>query len=262
MNQLHFLVIGAHPDDCDLLAAGLALRMRRKGHKVTFVSATDGSAGHQEMTREAIAARRLKETQAAGEVLDVDYRVLPIPDGELTPSLENRAHLLRLIRECNPDVILTHRIFDYHPDHRSCGQLVMDCSYLMGVPLCCPEAPAMRKTPVILSMWDDFTNPIPFRADVVVPIDDVIDAKLEAVLCHVSQFYEWLPWVDHWDDVNSCETFDEKTAVLRKQELRRFAHGAKLYAHLLPEGTQYAEAFEWNEYGAPLTDELVREMVE
>ena len=51
-----FLVIGAHPDDCDLLAAGLAMKMLQKGHEVFFLSATDGSAGHQSMSREELAA--------------------------------------------------------------------------------------------------------------------------------------------------------------------------------------------------------------
>ena len=262
MNKLHFLIIGAHPDDCDLRAAGLALRMRKKGHDVTFLSATDGSAGHQEMEREALAARRLEETKAAGALLDVEYRVLPIPDAGLTTSLEHRHLLLKAIREVDPDVIITHRTCDYHPDHRCCGQLVMDCSYLIGVPLCCPDVPAMRKTPVILSMWDRFVNPVPFRADVCVPIDDVIEKKIDAVLCHVSQFYEWLPWVEGWKELEGVEDFEERTALLRLRQRTRFSRNAQQYADKLPEGTKYAEAFEWNEYGAKLTEELIREMTE
>ena len=108
-----------------------------------------------------VESGRLRAVDAVFAKQNVDYRVLPVPDGELTDSLENRNLLLKTIREIEPDVIITHRTRDYHPDHRCCGQLVMDCSYRMGVPLCCPEAPAMRKTPVILSMWDRFTNPVP-----------------------------------------------------------------------------------------------------
>ena len=260
MKKLHFMIIGAHPDDCDIRAAGLALRMRRKGHDVTFLSATDGSAGHHEMSREALAARRLEEVKASGKVLDIDYRVLPIRDGELTGSLEHRYALLKAIRECNPDVIITHRTSDYHPDHRACGQLVMDCSYMVGVPLCCPEVPAMRKTPVILSMSDRFTKPQPFQADIVISNDDVIEKKLDACLCHVSQMYEWLPWIDGWQDIENAPTFETKTELLRQQMHERFSHAAKLYADKLPEGTQYAEAFEWNEYGGELTDELIEVM--
>ena len=260
MKQYHFLVIGAHPDDCDLRAAGLALLMRKKGCQVTFLSVTDGSAGHQQMNREALAQRRLMEAQASGKALDVKYQVLPIPDGELTASLENRGLLMNVIRQCNPDVIITHRTCDYHPDHRCCGQLVMDCSYLIGVPLCCPQTPAMTKAPVILSMWDHFLNPVPFRADICVPIDSVVERKIDAVLCHESQFYEWLPWIEHWEQIQSAPTPEEKTKRLRELLRRRFAENARQYPELLPGGAQYAEAFEWNEYGAPLSDELRRVM--
>lgn len=260
MKKLHFVIIGAHPDDPDGACGGLAKLMRLKGHDVTLVSVTDGSAGHHEMERAPLAERRLNEAQQAGRALDCPYIVLPIPDGELTPSLENRAVMIRLIRELNPDVIITHRTCDYHPDHRATGQLVMDASYLIGVPLCCPEAPAMRKTPVILSAYDEFTVPCPFRADVCVRIDETIDCRVEAMLRHVSQYFEWLPWCDHWDAVAAAPTMEEKRALLCEQEKGYAARVAKKLADRLPEGTQYAEAYEWNEYGAPLTDELIREM--
>lgn len=255
-----FLVIGAHPDDCDLLAAGLAMKMLAKGHQVFFLSATDGSAGHQTMSCEALAERRAGECKKAGKILGLTYEALPIPDGELTADLPYRRMLMKHIREIAPDVILTHRTCDYHPDHRACGQLVMDCSYLVGVPLFCPEVPALRKAPVILSLWDHFTNPVPFRADICVSIDDVIERKIDATLSHVSQFYEWLPWIGGWEAVNNATTFEAKTELLRKQMHDRFARAAKLYPDKLPQGTQHAEAFEWNEYGGPLTDELIEVM--
>lgn len=263
MKQYRFLVIGAHPDDCDLLAGGLAAKMRAKGHEVFFLSATDGSAGHQTQSRDEIRARRAEELRKAGEALGVAYECLPIPDGELTADLSCRSMLMKRIRELAPDVIFTHRTCDYHPDHRACGQLVTDCSYLVGVPLVCPEVPALRKAPVIVSMWDEFTHPEPFRPDFAVRSDEFIEQKIAANLCHVSQFYEWLPYMGgEFTPVEEAKTFEEKTAVLRKVFQERFAENAKQYPHLLPEGTRYAEAFQWNEYGGALTEELVKVMTE
>lgn len=260
MDKLRFLIVGAHPDDPDICAGGLAIQMAKKGHAVTMLSLTDGSAGHHLMTRAALAERRLAETRRAAAVYGCEYRVLPIPDGALTASLEHRERLLAILRELRPDVVLVHRTCDYHPDHRAAGQLVMDCAYLLGVPLCCPDVPPLRKTPVILSLWDAFTRPTPFRPDVCVPIDGVIERKLDGILCHVSQFYEWLPWCDHWPEIEAAPTFEEKTALLREKEASRFARIAERCQDRLPAGTRYAEAFEWNEYGAPLTDALVNEM--
>ncbi len=262
MEKLHFLIIGAHPDDPDGSCGGLALKMRRKGHNVTLISVTDGGAGHHLMEREALVARRREESRQSGLKLDCPYIVMDIPDGELTPSLENRAKLIEQIRRINPDVIITHRTCDYHPDHRATGQMVMDCSYLMGVPLYCPQFPAMRKTPVILSAYDEFTKPTPFQADVCVPIDEELDRRTDAILCHESQYLEWLPWCDHWEDVASAETIEEKKAVMYERQRRYASEIARKYADALPAGTRYAEVYEWNEYGAELTEELRREMTE
>ena len=256
MRKYRFLVVGAHPDDADIRCGGLAIRLCRKGHQVMFLSMTDGGSGHQTMSREELIKRRAKEAAAAGEIYGVTYKILSAPDAYLTPSLENRAMLMREIRAYAPDVIITHRSCDYHPDHRACGQLVTDCSYLVSVPLYCPEAPVPQTVPVILSMWDAFTRPTPFRADVAVPIDDVIEQKLTGMFSHVSQFYEWLPWCDRWTEVLEAQTFEEKTTVLRRLQRERFARVAQTCQQLLPPGTKYAEAFEWNEYGAPLTEEL------
>lgn len=87
MKKYKLLVIGAHPDDPELIAAGLAMNMIARGHQAVFLSMTDGGAGHQSMTREALVARRAGEIEKAKAVYGVEYHALPIPDGSLTPSL-------------------------------------------------------------------------------------------------------------------------------------------------------------------------------
>lgn len=262
MKKFRFMMIGAHPDDMELRCGGLALRMRQKGHDVMFLSMADGSAGHQSMDREALAQRRKQETEAVAKKFDIDYKVMPILDGELEANLKTRKMLIREIRAYAPHVILTHRVNDYHPDHRACGQLVMDCSYMVKVPLFCPDSPCPPHAPAILSVTDRFTKPNPFSPNVFVPIDDLLEQKIDGVLCHVSQLYEWLPYVDKWEEINAAPTFEEKTVLLRERLRRRFASEIKPFTDLLPEGVQYAEAYEWNEYGEPLSDELLRVMTE
>lgn len=253
-----FLMIGAHPDDLELRCGGLALRLRKAGHEVMFMTMTDGSAGHQTLDRATMAKRRKEEAEATARILDIDYKIIPNPDGELEPSLAVRRTLMREIRAYSPDVIMTHRTVDYHPDHRACGQLVMDCAYMVNVPLVCPESPCMPFAPVILSMYDAFTHPQPFHPDLVVPIDDVVEKKIDGCLCHVSQFYEWLPHINKWEAIRDASSMEEKTRLLRELLHERFAGNATLYPEMLPEGTKYAEAYQWNEYGGRLTDELRR----
>lgn len=260
MEQLRFLMVGAHPDDMDLLCGGLALNMRKKGHAVRFISMTDGSAGHHIMEREALAKRRGEEAAAVAKLFDIEYKVMPVPDGTLEPTMEMRELLTREIRAFAPHVIISHRTVDYHPDHRACGQLVMDCSYMVRVPLFCPDAPCPSHTPVIFSAWDRFQKPVPFSPDVAVPIDSVVETKIEGCLRHVSQFYEWLAYVGNWENINNAPTFEEKTALLREYFHERFSGNVRLYPETVPAGVHYMETFEWNEYGGPLTEGLRRVM--
>ena len=262
MEEYRFLMVGAHPDDMELRCGGLALRLRRKGHRVMFLSMTDGSAGHHEMSRGALAQRRREEAQAVARLFDIEYRIMPIEDGRLEPTVETREMLIREIRRFAPHVIMTHRTADYHPDHRACGQLVMDCSYMVSVPLCCPDTPCPPYAPAILSVWDRFKKPEPFSPDMIVPIDNWVEKKIDGALCHVSQFYEWLPYIEGWADVAAAPSFEEKTALLRHRLRRRFAGEAGLYTGMIPEGVQFAETYAMSEYGASLTDALRRAMTE
>ena len=132
----------------------------------------------------------------------------------------------------------------------------------MKVPLVCPDAPCPAYVPAILSAWDHFARPLPFKPDVVVPVDEWVEKKIDGCLCHISQFYEWLPHINGWTDIQTAATFEEKDALLRAYLNERFKHEAQLYPDKLPEGTQYAESFQWNEYGAPLTEVLRRIMTE
>lgn len=258
--MLTFLMIGAHPDDMDLRAGGLALRLRVEGHRVVFLSVTNGDAGHRTMDRESLRDRRRREMAAAAEVYGIIYDTLDAEDGYLTPDLPMREKMMRYIRAVRPDVIITHRSCDYHPDHRACGVLVMDCSYLVGVPLFCPDAPAMTKAPAILYTEDRFTSPEPFRADIAVPCDDVIDRKITGVLQHRSQFYEWLPYDGQWSEIIAAPTEEEKTRLLTQRLRQRFAGPVEKYPDRFPSQTVYGEVFQIGEYGGAMTKEMMAAM--
>jgi len=167
---MRLMVLGAHPDDPDSSAGGLAARCVQDGGEALLVSVTNGNAGHHRMAPEELARRRASEARAAGEAIGADYVVLDHDDGRLTPSLQVREELIRLMREFSPDLLLGPRPSDYHADHRAVGQLMMDASYLLTVPLVCPGTAIMSRMPVIAYTYDRFTTPRPFRADGVVAV--------------------------------------------------------------------------------------------
>src|SRR6185436_12178587 len=175
---------------------GTAALFAQMGYAVKFVSVTNGDAGHQLTGGVELAKRRFAEAQEAGKRLGVVYDVLDNHDGQLMPTLEVRLQIIKKIREWNADIVVAPRPNDYHPDHRYTGVLVQDAAYLVVVPNVTADTPPLRKNPVFLYYWDAFQKPAPFRPDIAVSIDDVYDKKLDALDAHVSQFYEWLPWVD------------------------------------------------------------------
>src|SRR5438270_14044920 len=95
-DPLRLLILGAHPDDADYAAGGLAALYRAAGHVVKMVSLTNGDAGHHLMPGRALAARRRQEAAAAGAVIGATYDVWNNHGGELLPTLDNRRQLIRL----------------------------------------------------------------------------------------------------------------------------------------------------------------------
>lgn len=191
----NYLVIGAHPDDPDLLFGGCAVKLLKAGHRVKFVSVSSGDCGHYAMEPAALALRRHREAQESAKVAGLTgYEILDVPDCHVVCTLELREKLIRVIRDFGPDVVISHRLCDYHADHRATAQCVMDCAYLVRVPMYCADTPILRKDPVFAYGYDAFTDPRPIRADAVTEIDSVAETKLRMLDCHRSQFYEWLPW--------------------------------------------------------------------
>lgn len=258
--RLRVIAFGAHPDDCDSRAGGIAAKYAALGHHVKFVSVTNGDAGHQSEGGGALAMRRRQEAQEAGRRIGIEYETLDNHDAELVPSLDVRHQVIRKIREWRADIVLGPRPNDYHPDHRYTGMLVQDAAYLVVVPNVCPDTPALRRNPVFLYFQDGFQRPNPFRPDVAVAIDDVIEKKISMLDAHTSQMYEWLPWVDgELDSVPSdpaarLKWLRETRARPVSEEVRQALQ--KWYGSEAS-SIRYAEAFELCEYGRrPSEDEL------
>ncbi len=263
-NQIRIIAFGAHPDDCDIRASGTAALWVKAGYAVKFVSVTNGDAGHQTIHGAELAKRRLAEAKESARRQHIEYDVLDNHDGRLLPTLDVREQIIREIRSWRADVVLAPRPNDYHPDHRYTGVLVQDAAYMVVVPAVTPDIPALRKNPVFLYYQDNFQRPNPFRPDIAVSIDDVIDQKINAMDSHVSQFYEWLPWVaGTLDQVPSGA--EERKAWLKRTwftpaNAEARAALVKWYGSEVGNRTKYYEAFEICEYGAHPDDARIRQL--
>ncbi len=252
--KIRVIAFGAHPDDCDSRVGGTAALWAALGHAVKFVAVTNGDAGHQSQGGGALAKRRRAEAQEAGRRLGIaEYEVLDNHDGELLPTLAVREQIIRRIRQWNADLVLAPRPNDYHPDHRYTGILVQDAAYMVVVPNICPDTPALRRNPVFMYFEDRFERPNPFRPDIAVDISEVWQKKVDALDAHVSQMYEWLPWV-----AGTLEKVPADPAQ-RRQWLGQSRGGSltpavraalvKWYGAARAKEIRRAEAFEICEYG-------------
>jgi LmbE family N-acetylglucosaminyl deacetylase len=264
-NSLRVIAFGAHPDDAELKASGVAALWAAAGHKVKFVSMTNGDVGHFEMAGGPLARRRKAEVEACARILGIETQVLDIHDGELTPSLENRKTMSRLIREWQADIVMGHRPHDYHPDHRYTGVLMDDSAVVVMAPFFVPDTPPTSRNPVFLYYSDGFQDPKPFTPSIVVDIDAAAERKWQCVSAMPSQFGDrdsWqartLPNVPSGDRERAAyllDLFKKRSLAVADQYRDRLT---ALYGAERGKKVQYAEAFQLGQYGRQVSAEELK----
>lgn len=204
--QRRVLLVAAHPDDPEFSSGGTVARWVRAGIDVVFVVATSGDKGtpDRDMTNERLSNLREDEQRAAAARLGVNtVEFLRFGDGELTPSLELRGAVTRMIRKYRPYAVMTHdptvlfhgNEFVNHPDHRAIGQATVDAIYPTARdPLQFPqhireEGLEPHKVKEIY-LWGAE------QPTVVIDISDTIEDKIAALKLHVTQVGEAVELAD------------------------------------------------------------------
>lgn len=263
---LRIIAFGAHPDDAELKASGVAALWAAQGHKVKFVAMTNGDVGHFAEAGGPLARRRKAEVAECARILGIESHVMDVHDGELTPSLENRKAVARLIREWQADIVLGHRPYDYHPDHRYTGVLLNDAAVVVVAPFFVPDTPPTQRNPVFLYYSDGFQDPKPFDPTIVVGIDEVADKKWKCVSAMPSQFGDKDSWQGRTLPNVPASDGDRQAYLLELVKKRNIAVAddyrqrlVALYGKDQAQKIKYAEAFQLGQYGRQASlDELKR----
>ena len=234
---------------------------RSRGYPVKLISVTDGARGHQSESGAALTRRRRAEADAAARVIGAECAVWEFPDGRLELGLELRERIMSEMRAYMPDLVITHRPYDYHPDHRAVGQAVMDAGYLVTVPAIVPNLPALPAPPVIAQVGDFFTRPIALRPDIVIDVEDQLSTLAQMLDCHASQVYEWLPYT-RGEVAEVPSNASERLAWLCAQvKAQKRATAERFQARLAAvfdaasATPEYVEVYEISEYGCSLDPE-------
>ena len=190
------LVVTAHPDDLDFGAGGTIAQWSAKGIAISYCICTNGDQGGNDpkITREEMKQIRRGEQTEAGKVLGVsDIHFLDYRDGWLTPTIELRKDIVRVIRKVRPQRMLIqspernwNRLGASHPDHLAAGEAAIQAIYPdSGNPFAFEDLLHDEKLEPwgIKEVWVMMAD----GSDHHVDITDTFDLKMQALAAHASQ---------------------------------------------------------------------------
>ena len=207
---MNVLAVGCHPDDLEIGCGGTLARYAQDGHRVTMVHVANGNMGHAVIMPEELRAIRRAEAQKAGGVLGA-AAVYTLDVADLAVD-SHRADIVRalvdIIRQAQPEVIITHSLEDYMRDHVEVSRLVFDASFSASVPHY--ETPTPGIAPITPLFYMDTLAGVNFLPVEYVDISSTIEIKLQALDCHESQ----VKWMRDHDGIDFLE-FTRSTSRFR-----------------------------------------------
>ncbi len=213
MTPLHIVAVGAHPDDIELSMAGLLISAVRAGHRATWVVVTDGAAGGGGHDPD-LATRRGAEAAAGAARGGADLIALGFPDGRLAWTDAAASAVGGKLAALAPDLIVTHPLSDYHPDHRAVARMVGDTAPL-GVPI--------LRADTLLGLH--------FIPELLFDITPVFEAKISALAAHESQATQALPEaIGVWNRFRGLQSAGRR---FRYAEAYAFDHRLGVNTHTL-----------------------------
>ena len=182
---MNILAIGAHPDDIETMCAGTLAKYAAQGHKVFLATATSGNIGSATHTMEEIAAIRKQEAANSAAIIGAEYLCLDYDDEMFYETKEVRLAFINLVRYCKADVILTHSLHDYNPDHMLTSKIVNDIAVMIPIAHLKTES---EPYDVIPSIWMfEPAASMGFQPTDYVDITDFYETKMKMLGCMESQ---------------------------------------------------------------------------
>lgn len=218
---MKILAIICHPDDMEITCGGTLLKYKKAGHEVTVCNVSNGDMGHYSIMPEELRKIRRQETLNSCKI--AGFKSVTADIGDLTVNSADMGQvktLIKIIRDENPDLIITHHPNDYCSDHVETSKLVFKASFAATCPHFMEECgDAVALTPLYYTDTDLGINMIPTE---YVDISEEMDVKEKMLSCHESQII-WLKEHDGYD-------------VIAEQRKLAAARGAQC-------GVKYAEGF-------------------
>ena len=181
--QQHIVAIGGHIGDAEITAGLLLTKYAAAGHRATVVHMTAGEKGNPKMDHLEYREQRVSEAKTAAATMGVqECIVLDHPDGELHVNQDSKWEMCDLLRELQPDIVLTHWRGSFHRDHRATYDLVMEGGFLAALPGIQRAMPAhLIRGLYFLENWEDLEQ---YHPDLWVDVSDAFDCWVRACEAH------------------------------------------------------------------------------
>jgi bacillithiol biosynthesis deacetylase BshB1 len=175
------LIFGAHPDDVEWAAGGIAIRLSDEKVPFGIVDMTNGEMGSR-----GTVEQRKSEAKRAADYLGISVREnLNLPDCGLMDSPENRRLVASAIRRHRPRVVLAPLWEDRHPDHAAAGAIVHKSRLYCSLTNLHDPNPPHRPAAFLFYPIHNFHQPT-----FVIDTSGVYERKLELMQVYGSQFHE------------------------------------------------------------------------
>ena len=202
------LAITCHPDDMEIACAGTLLKCKERGDRVVVCHLSSGNLGHEIIPPDELIRMRAAEAQESGklagfEVIWGGFHDLAVYDG----NAEARDKVVKVIKEIDPDFIITHSPDEYRPDHIAASRLVFDACFAATLPNYLPEL--NKRARLVPVYYMDTLAGVGFNPTEYVDVSDFIDKKLDMLKCHDSQI-AWMrdhDGIDFPDMVKTCSRY-------------------------------------------------------
>ena len=202
---MNVLVISAHPDDIEINCAGTLKKFIDRGDKVTMCNLCNGNLGHMVIKPVELAQIRLQESKNSSSIIGAEHICAGFGDLNLYHQDKNsRDTVTDIIRQVNPQLIITHSPDDYMADHVATNKLAFDASFCASLPHYETQTETVVEICPIYYM--DNLGGFQFNPVEFVDISDVIDLKLQMLSCHESQL-KWMLEHDKIDFIETVRTF-------------------------------------------------------
>jgi LmbE family N-acetylglucosaminyl deacetylase len=233
MKKTVVMAIGAHPDDIEFLMAGTLLMLRRVGCETHVLNVATGSCGSRVHGAGVLRAMRRREAQAAARTLGAKWHPSLVDDLEILYELPLLRHVAAIVREVNPEIVLTHSPVDYMEDHVNAGRLAVTATFARGMSnfRTIPSRKIADSEVVVYhAMPAGLRDPLRRRVvpGAFVNTTPVHAQKLKALAQHRSQ----QDWLDHSQKMNSyLRTMDSMSREVGRMS-QRFRHAEGWRRHL------------------------------